>query len=137
MKGNKRHCILSFLIISLCSKIYHKLELSNLYFCATWKCKPLKYQTLIIWSNNIHSLKYLWSTTLGSKDKRFVAKTQFLHVYLLWLPVACLFATNKLQNGWTSWARNFCGTSHDPRQGRFMADKNFKKFWSHKILKIQ
>ena len=41
------------------------------------------FQTYIIWSNRIHSLKYLRSMTLESKDIRynkadFVAKTQFL-----------------------------------------------------------
>ena len=42
------------------------------------------FQTQIIWSNRIHSLKYLRSTTFGSKDivirkSEFVAKTQFLY----------------------------------------------------------
>ena len=41
------------------------------------------FQTQIIWSNRIHSLKYLRSATSGSKDIvirkwEFVAKTQFL-----------------------------------------------------------
>ena len=32
-------------------------------------CKPLIYQTLIIWFNIIQSLKYLRSTTFGSKAR--------------------------------------------------------------------
>ena len=47
-----------------------------------WYFKPLIFQTCIIWSNRIHSLKYLRFTTLGCKDKgirksEFVTKTQF------------------------------------------------------------
>jgi len=54
---------------------------SNIF--GTRCCKPLIFQTQIIWSNRIHSLKYLRSTTFGSKDiinrkSEFVAKTQFL-----------------------------------------------------------
>ena len=41
------------------------------------------FQTQMIWSNRIHSLKYLSYATFGSKDivirkSEFVAKTQFL-----------------------------------------------------------
>ena len=44
------------------------------------------FQTLIIWSTRVHSLKYLRSTTLGYKDmgirkSEFVTKTQFLCLY--------------------------------------------------------
>ena len=65
--------------LSLC----HKLKFSNPYIYGTWCCRLLILQTKIIWSNRIHSLKYLWSTTLESKDigfrkADFVAKTQFL-----------------------------------------------------------
>ena len=46
-------------------------------------CKPLIFQTQIIWFNKIYELKYLRSATFGSKDiviikSEFVAKTQFL-----------------------------------------------------------
>ena len=46
--------------------------------------KPLIFQTLIIWFNIIHNLKYLRSVTFRSKDiviknSEFVAKTQFLY----------------------------------------------------------
>ena len=46
-------------------------------------CKPMKFQTSIIWSYNVHSLKYLRVTKMGCKDMRnrkseFVTKTQFL-----------------------------------------------------------
>ena len=65
--------------MSLC----HKFKFSNPHISATCWCKPLQFQTSIIWYNNIHSLKYLRSTTVGCKDIRiikseFVAKTQFL-----------------------------------------------------------
>ena len=65
--------------MSLCQKI----KLSNPYIFTTGWCRPLIFQTYIIWSNGIFSLKYLRSTTLGCKDIRirkfeFVTKTQFL-----------------------------------------------------------
>ena len=46
-------------------------------------CKPLIFQTQIIWSKRIHSLKNLRSATFGSKDivirkSEYVLKTQFL-----------------------------------------------------------
>ena len=61
----------------------NKLKFSNSYIFANWWCKPLIFQTYIIWSNHIHSLKYTMSTTFGWKDIairkfEFVAKTQFL-----------------------------------------------------------
>ena len=65
--------------LSLCNKI--KYLNPNIF--RTRYCKPLIFQTQIIWFNRIHSLKYLRSTTLGSKDivirkSGFVAKTQVL-----------------------------------------------------------
>ena len=65
--------------LSLC----HKLKYSNLYILKNWCDKPLIFQIQVIWSNRIHSLKYLRSTTFGFKDivirkSEFVAKTQFL-----------------------------------------------------------
>ena len=43
-------------------------QFSNPYIFGTWWCKPLIFQTLIIWYNIIHCLKYLRSTILGCKD---------------------------------------------------------------------
>ena len=65
--------------LSLC----HKLWFYNSYIFGIQCYKSLIFQTYIIWSNRIHSLKYLRSTTLGYKDigfrkAEFVAKTQFL-----------------------------------------------------------
>ena len=65
--------------LSLC----HKFWIYNPYFFRTQCRKSLILQTYIIWSNRIHSLKYLRSTTWESKDigfrkAEFVAKTQFL-----------------------------------------------------------
>ena len=63
--------------------LYHKFSCCKTYiFAALWS-KPLIFQTYIIWSNIIHSLKYLRSSTLGCNDieirkSEFVAKTQFL-----------------------------------------------------------
>ena len=63
--------------------LWNKIKYSNLNIFRTRFCKPLIFQTQIIWSNRIHSLKYLRSATFGSKDivirkSEFVAKTQFL-----------------------------------------------------------
>ena len=55
----------------------HKLKFANLYIFATWKCKPLIFQTWVIWSNSC--LKCLRSTTLACiRKSKFVANTQFL-----------------------------------------------------------
>ena len=55
------------------------------YIFAIWWCKPLIFQTIIIWSKMIDSLKYLRSPTLKCKDigkrkSEFVTKTQFIHL---------------------------------------------------------
>ena len=52
---------------------------------AVWWWKPLIFQTYTIWSNIIHSLKYLRSTTSGCKDignrkSELLPNTQFLLV---------------------------------------------------------
>ena len=39
----------------------HKLWFYNRHIFSTWWCKPLIFQTIIIWSKMIHSLKYLRS----------------------------------------------------------------------------
>ena len=63
----------------------HRFKFINPYILATWWCKPLIFQTYIIWSSRIHSLKYLRSTALGWKHisirkPEFVAKTQILYM---------------------------------------------------------
>ena len=65
--------------LSLC----YKLKLSNPYILVISWCKPLIFQTQIILSKKIYSLKFLRSMTLGCKyigiiKSEFVAKTQFL-----------------------------------------------------------
>ena len=72
--------------LSLC----HKLKFSNPYIFAILKCISLIFQTQIISSNIIHSLKYLRSTTISCKDigirkSEFVAKTQFLSAFSIHL----------------------------------------------------
>ena len=62
---------------------FHKLKCSNSYISVSGWFKPWRFQTYIIWSNRIHSLKYQRSLTLDWKDtgigkSEFVAKTQFL-----------------------------------------------------------
>jgi len=57
----------------------------QIYIYATWWCKPLIFQTYIIWSNRIDILKYL--RFLGYKDislrkSDFVATTKFLLIIL-------------------------------------------------------
>ena len=63
--------------------LWNKIKYLNLNIFRTRCCKPLIFQTQIILSIRIHSLKYLGSATFGSKDiviskSEFVAKTQFL-----------------------------------------------------------
>ena len=86
---NKYCCKLQLGISSLKSLNTSKTIWKELSFCrklsATCGCKLLIFQTSIIWSNRINSLKYLRSTTLGCQDIgiriiEFVAKTQFLCV---------------------------------------------------------
>ena len=86
-----RSAIPSDLPIFNCTKelsLWNKIKYLNLNIFRTRCCKPLIFQTQIIWSNKIHSLKYLRSATFGSKDIvirkfEFVAKTQFLR-RLIW-----------------------------------------------------
>jgi len=66
----------------------HKLKSSDSNIFAILWCKPLIFQTKIILSISINSLKYLRSTTLGYKDieikkSEFVAKTQLLSIYFI------------------------------------------------------
>ena len=48
--------------------LWNKLKYLNPNIFRTRCCKPLIFQTQIIWFNRIHSLKYLRYATLGSKD---------------------------------------------------------------------
>ena len=62
----------------------HKFWFSNWYTFATWWCWPLIFQTIIIWTKMIQTLKYLSFSTFKCKDIRirkieFVTKTQFLY----------------------------------------------------------
>ena len=63
--------------------LWNKIKYLNLNIFWTRCCKPSIFQTQIIWSYRIHSLKYLRSATFGYKDivirkSEFVAKIQFL-----------------------------------------------------------
>ena len=46
----------------------HKLWFYICHIFSTWWCKPLIFQTIIIWSKMSHSLKYLRSPTIKCKD---------------------------------------------------------------------
>ena len=68
--------------------LWNKIKYLNLNIFRARCCKSLIFQTQIIWSNRINSLKYLRSTTFGSKDKvirksEFVAKNRFLLISCL------------------------------------------------------
>ena len=71
--------------------LWNEIKYLNHNIFRTRCCKPLIFQTQIIWSNRIHSLKYLRYATFGSKEivigkSEFVAKTQFLYfIFPLWL----------------------------------------------------
>ena len=85
--------ILNVKELSLC----HKIRIYNLYIFGTQCRKSLIFQTYIIWSNKIHSLKYLRSMTLESKEigfrkAEFMAKTQFLWKYRMFLLVFFRFS---------------------------------------------
>ena len=70
--------------LSLC----HKFKFSNPYFFATWWCKPLIFHTLIIWSNRIHSLKCLRSSTLGYKDTGIKNQSLWQRLnFFIWVPL--------------------------------------------------
>ena len=81
----------------------HKLKSSNHYILSIRWWIPLIFQIYVIWSNRIHRLKYLRSTTLGCKDidiwnSEFVAKTQLLwdfnilgYMYLVYILIEYLF----------------------------------------------
>jgi hypothetical protein len=69
-------------------KLCHKLNFSNHFIFLTF-FTLLIFQTLIIWSHRILSLKYLRSKIQGCKDigfrtSEFVAKTRFLSVQVAW-----------------------------------------------------
>ena len=83
----KYHSCLNNQIYGLAKELsfYHKLKFSNLFIFVTWWREPYIFQTEIIRSDRIHSLKYLRSMSMGCKDIRIrkseiVAKTQFLWV---------------------------------------------------------
>ena len=50
----------------------HKLRFVKPNISATGWCKTLIFQTQIMWSTRIHSLKYLRSTTLGCKVRKIL-----------------------------------------------------------------
>ena len=75
--------------------LWNKIKYLNLNMFRTRCCKPMIFQTQIIWSNRIHSLKYLRSTTLICRDKgikksEFVTMTQFLYIILTWFNLCFL-----------------------------------------------
>ena len=80
-------------------KFLSQLKLSNTdIFTIRW-CKPLIFQTYIIWSNIIHSFKYKRSTTFGSKDieiRKVVTKTQFLRITHSYAPYFLLIVSHIL-----------------------------------------
>ena len=75
-----------FFFLSLAKELslWNKIKYLNLNIFRNRCCKPLIFQTQIIWSNRILSLKYLRSATFESKNivfrkSEFVAKTQLLY----------------------------------------------------------
>ena len=74
--------------------LWNKIKYLNLNIFRTRCCKPLIFQTQIIWSNRIHTLKYLRYATFDSKDivikkLEFVAKTQFLYTKIHKYAILC------------------------------------------------
>jgi len=51
-----------------------------------------------------------------------LVESECLH---LSINLACLFVSNKRQNGWTDRAQIFCGTSRDHREGLWMIKNVF------------
>ena len=102
------------IVVSKELSLWNKIKYLNLNIFRTRCCKPLIFQTQIIWSNKIHSLKYLRSATFGSKDivirkSEFVAKTQFLWP-CCWIGniLNLHFAIFKMvQNNLRSWQQSF------------------------------
>ena len=109
----------------------HKLKFSHPYIFATWWCKPLIFQTSIIWSTKIQTLKFLRSTTLGCRDigirKNFVLNYPRICTLVIWALISVRLTFNRYlynktrhsyiyiyiaynrPNGLTEWAEFFCG----------------------------
>ena len=81
--------------LSLC----HKLKFSNSYFFANWWRKPLIFQAYIIWSNRIHSFKYLRFTTLSCKDIQGVENQSLWQILNSFVSVS-----------WRAWGWSCCCT---------------------------
>ena len=95
-KKTKWRCAKNTKELSIC----HKLITTHIF--AIQLCKPLIFQTMIIWSNTINSLKCQKFTTLGCKDKgirisEFVAKTQILLQKIWWIIWIKLIFAKELQ----------------------------------------
>ena len=69
-------------------------------------------------------------------------KEKNLNFYPLWVTLyivssiyfACLFVSNKRQNGWSDRAQILCGTSRDPGNGLWMMKICVKKFYMREKL---
>jgi len=71
---------LHFLVISITTKLSHKLKFSNPHIFVNGWSKPLIFQTLIFWSNSnsIEGLQTLGWKNIRNKKSAFLAKIQFL-----------------------------------------------------------
>ena len=67
------------IILVICKGIESDFLIHIFY---TWWCKPLIFQTWILSSNRIHSLKYIKTTALGCKDigiRKSISFRSFVH----------------------------------------------------------
>jgi len=112
--------------LSLCNKS----QFSNTYISTTKLCKPLIFQTLIVWYNRSHSLKYLRSYNIGllrywylkirvcGKDSipfllNWCAILFIFHYYLWWPSFVLFYPETKILCLWNKfilWVSVFFAT---------------------------
>ena len=115
---------------------WNKIKYLNPNFFSTRWCKLLIFQTQIIWFNRIHSLKYLRSTTFGSKDivimkSEFVAKTQFLSDLKCSDLVCVLLHTHNMDSAFFSGFSkilNIKSLQQNPQIPRWAGRRRFRDF---------
>ena len=82
--------------------------------------------TLILWFPGGLENDPKYSSYFYPQPNKIIHRLYFLYLNskLFFSLSVCLFVSNKRQNGWTGWARIFCGTSQDEGS---QSKKNFAR----------